>query len=114
MIYVLPIMLFVGICLGKPNRHIYEKIPQVDIDEVLQNDDVLLHHFNCVMERSGCPDLVDEIKLIVPEIIQTNCGMCTEEEKAVVKRVSHHVMENKPEMWKEFAEKYDPEGKFNL
>ncbi|KAL3289224.1 hypothetical protein HHI36_003658 [Cryptolaemus montrouzieri] len=113
MLYLLSFLLMAAVSLARPNREIYEKIPQVDIDEVLTNDAVLEHHFNCVMERSDCPDLIDQIKLIVPELVSTNCAMCTEEERAVVRRVTTHVRETKPDMWKEFCDRYDPERKFD-
>lgn len=62
MFLILSILCLYGSVLARPNRDIYEKIPKVDIDEVLTSDAVLEHHFNCIMERSGCPDLIDEIK----------------------------------------------------
>ncbi|XP_044746075.1 allergen Tha p 1-like isoform X2 [Coccinella septempunctata] len=51
---------------------------------------------------------------IVPEIMKTNCGICTEEEKDVVRRVTTHVRETRPEMWAEFSDRFDPERKFQI
>lgn len=46
--------------------------------------------------------------------MKTNCGMCTEEEKAVVRRVTTHVKETRPEMWEEFSDRFDPDRKFEI
>lgn len=48
----------------------------------------------------------------IPPALEDGCAACTKDEKEGILKVITFLIKEKPEWWKEIAEKYDPEGKF--
>lgn len=64
------------------------------------------HNFNNVMNK------LIFFSETIPEALNTDCAKCNEKVKTNVKKVLHHLIEKKPDMWKALEDKYDPTGKY--
>lgn len=47
---------------------------------------------------------------IIPEVIETACGKCSEIQKANVRKSVKALQDRKPSEFQEFRKKYDPKG----
>lgn len=56
------------------------------------------------------------IRLLVsgtlPDAIESECSKCTERQKDGAAKVTHYLIDNKPNEWDELAVKYDPSGEY--
>jgi hypothetical protein len=48
----------------------------------------------------------------IPESLQNGCSKCNDKVKEGTKKVIHHLIEKKPDMWKELEARYDPNGDY--
>lgn len=43
----------------------------------------------------------------LPDAIQSECSKCSEKQKEGADKVTHYLIDNKPEEWQKLADKYD-------
>lgn len=48
----------------------------------------------------------------MPDAIQSECSKCTEKQKNGAEKVTHYLIDNKPEEWEHLAEIYDSDGEY--
>ena len=48
----------------------------------------------------------------LPDAIATNCAKCTERQKYGSDKVTHFLIDNRPEAWQRLEKIYDPEGTY--
>lgn len=48
----------------------------------------------------------------LPDATQTDCSKCSEKQKIGSEKVTHYLIDNKPELWERLAKIYDKEGVF--
>ncbi|KAL3289141.1 hypothetical protein HHI36_003579 [Cryptolaemus montrouzieri] len=84
----------------------------VDVEAILKNDRLLMSYHKCLIEGTGCTPQGEELRKRLPEALETGCAQCTEKQKEMGKRVSKFLMTEKPELWNELMEKYDPDKKY--
>ncbi|XP_008482474.1 ejaculatory bulb-specific protein 3-like [Diaphorina citri] len=53
-----------------------------------------------------------ELKKVLPDAIETECGECSEKQKEGSKKIFKFLIEQKPEEWKALEGKYDPSGTY--
>lgn len=49
---------------------------------------------------------------VLPDALHTECSKCSEKQKEGSKKIVRHLIDNKPEWWKELEAKYDKEGTY--
>ncbi|KAJ3647009.1 hypothetical protein Zmor_024560 [Zophobas morio] len=84
----------------------------ISVDEIIKNDRLTRNYLDCVLEKGKCTSEGEQLKKAIPEILQNQCSKCSEKHKAAVKKVLHHLIEKKPEWWKEVEGKFDPQGEY--
>ncbi|XP_071440281.1 uncharacterized protein [Hetaerina americana] len=82
----------------------------VNVDRFLSNTRLLNSYLACIMDKGPCTKEGNELKVILPDAIRTDCSKCTERQKAGIEKVTNFLKQNKMEQWKELSEKLDPEG----
>lgn len=108
------------------------KYDNIDLDEVLTNERLLKNYVNCLMSEGPCsPDgqelksinlhqIIYKINLIIsipdtlPDAIQTECSMCSEKQKQGADKVTHFLIDNKPDEWERLAKVYDQNGEYKM
>lgn len=48
----------------------------------------------------------------LPDALETNCSSCSEAQKRISDKLSHHLIDHRPEDWSLLEEKYDPSGAY--
>ncbi|CAH1364951.1 hypothetical protein MTP99_001271 [Tenebrio molitor] len=84
----------------------------IDIDDILKNDRLLKNYVNCVLDKGNCTPEGERLKKAIPESLQNGCSKCNDKVKEGTKKVIHHLIEKKPDMWKELEARYDPNGDY--
>ncbi|CAG9123617.1 unnamed protein product [Plutella xylostella] len=89
-----------------------DKYDNINLQEILDNKRLLMNYVNCVLEKGKCNAEGKELKDHLEEALQTGCAKCTEAQKKGAQTVIEHLIKNELELWRELANKYDPQGTF--
>lgn len=57
---------------------------------------------------------VSPISEILPDAISTDCAKCSEKQRLGSARVTHFLIDNRPEDWARLEQIYDPQGNYRL
>ncbi|CAK1552535.1 unnamed protein product [Leptosia nina] len=57
-----------------------------DTDYLVQNPRLLKKYMNCFLNRGPCTPIGREFKLVLPEIVRTECSRCTTSQKRLAQR----------------------------
>lgn len=49
---------------------------------------------------------------VLPDALKTECSKCSEKQREGSKKIIRHLIDNKPEWWKDLEAKYDPQGSY--
>ncbi|XP_022112616.2 allergen Tha p 1-like [Pieris rapae] len=96
---------------AKPSTYT-DKYDNVNVDEVLESDRLLKGYVECLMERSRCPPDAKTLKETLPDALENECKKCTAKQKTNADKVVRHLVNKRPELWKELASKYDPKDQY--
>lgn len=111
------------------------KYDNIDLDEVLTNERLLKNYVNCLMGEGPCSPDGQELKSkknprrlraklcfyisdficmpdTLPDAIQSDCSMCSEKQKLGAEKVTHYLIDNKPDDWARLANLYDKDGEY--
>ncbi|CAB3370581.1 ejaculatory bulb-specific protein 3-like [Cloeon dipterum] len=89
-----------------------EKFDTVDIDQILASERLVNNYFNCLMERGPCTPEGTELRSVLPDALESACSKCNDKQKNATEKVFQHLSQNKPKLWKELTDKYDPRGTY--
>lgn len=48
----------------------------------------------------------------LPDAIQSECSKCSEKQRSGADKVTHFLIDNKPDEWQKLADKYDKHGDY--
>ncbi|XP_030758445.1 uncharacterized protein LOC115884097 [Sitophilus oryzae] len=88
------------------------KYDNVDLEEIIKSDRLMKNYVNCLLEKGKCTPDGAELKKVLPDALHTDCSKCSETQKNGSKKIMRHLIDNKPEWWKELENKYDKEGSY--
>ncbi|XP_076637951.1 chemosensory protein 3 [Colletes latitarsis] len=88
------------------------KFDNINVDQILHNDRLLHNYFKCLMDQGRCTPEGSELKQILPDALATECSKCSQKQMDVTKKVVKFLVENKPDLWNQLADKYDPDKKY--
>nr|BAI82450.1 chemosensory protein 2 [Delia antiqua] len=101
-----------------PLKQTYDnKFDNIDIDEILGQERLLKNYVKCLEGLGPCtPDgkMLKDIPILetLPDAMATNCAKCTERQKYGSDRVTHFLIDNRPEDWDRLEKIYNPEGSY--
>ncbi|XP_066259551.1 ejaculatory bulb-specific protein 3-like [Euwallacea similis] len=108
---VVALAALVGIVLAD-NPKYTTKYDNVDLDEIIKSDRLMKNYVNCLLEKGKCTPDGAELKRVLPDALHTECSKCSETQKKGSRKIMRHLIDNKPEWWKELEAKYDKEGSY--
>nr|WPO56420.1 chemosensory protein [Leucinodes orbonalis] len=89
-----------------------EKYDKIDVDKILGDEAMFNGYLNCLLDKGPCElEYATDYRKLLPEVIATACAKCTPIQKTSVRKTVKAITERKPEEFKEFIAKYDPEHK---
>lgn len=98
----------------KEERRYTTKYDNVDIDAIIKSERLLNAYVGCLLDRNPCTPDAMELKRNLPDALATNCSACSEAQKNAADKLSHHLIDNRPDEWSLLEEKYDPDGTYRL
>ncbi|KAE8753194.1 hypothetical protein FOCC_FOCC000117 [Frankliniella occidentalis] len=84
------------------------RFAHINVDEVLGNQRILGSFIKCFLEEGPCTADARDMKKLLPEVIDSNCERCTDNQKKMMAKAVKHVKDTRPEDWEKLANKYDP------
>ncbi|KAM7349332.1 antennal protein 10 isoform 1-T1 [Cochliomyia hominivorax] len=98
-----------------PLKQTYDnKFDNIDIDEILGQERLLNNYIKCLEGLGPCTPDGKMLKETLPDAITTNCAKCTERQKYGSDKVTHYLIDNRPEDWTRLEKIYDPEGSYRM
>nr|E0X9F6.1 RecName: Full=Allergen Tha p 1; AltName: Allergen=Tha p 1; Flags: Precursor [Thaumetopoea pityocampa]ADK47876.1 Tha p 1 allergen [Thaumetopoea pityocampa]CCJ09295.1 Tha p1 [Thaumetopoea pityocampa] len=95
---------------ARPGETYSDKYDTIDVNEVLQSERLLKGYVECLLDKGRCTPDGKELKDTLPDALEHECSKCTEKQKSGADTVIRHLVNKRPELWKELAVKYDPEN----
>ncbi|KAL0117753.1 hypothetical protein PUN28_008864 [Cardiocondyla obscurior] len=84
----------------------------LDVDAIINSNRLLTQYVNCILEKGSCTVDGRSLKHTLPVALATQCENCSDKQKYMARKVSNHLKKNKPNIWAEFLEKYDPDKEY--
>nr|UTN00844.1 chemosensory protein [Semanotus bifasciatus] len=107
---ILCIVVFIAVVCARPDEKYTTKYDNVDLDEIIKSERLLKNYVNCLLEKGKCTPDGTELKTVLPDALQTDCSKCSDTQKNGSRKIIRHLINNKPEWYKELEDKYDKEG----
>ncbi|KAG5312685.1 PEB3 protein, partial [Acromyrmex insinuator] len=111
------VVVFITVCVLSSSSVFAEemyttKFDNVDVDAILSNDRLLNGYVGCLLDKNPCTPDASELKKNLPDALEHDCAGCSEAQKNMADKISHHLIDNKPDDWKLLEDKYDPTGAY--
>ncbi|XP_004529710.1 putative odorant-binding protein A10 isoform X1 [Ceratitis capitata] len=90
------------------------KFDNIDLDEVLSQERLLRNYIKCLENLGPCTPDSKMLKEILPDAVSTDCAKCSEKQKLGSAKVTHFLIDNRPEDWARLEQIYDPSGNYRL
>ncbi|XP_044013607.1 allergen Tha p 1-like [Aphidius gifuensis] len=111
-IAILFLAVMVAVVTAKPANQYTNKYDDINLDEILGNKRILNNYIKCLLEQGSCTPEGTELKMRLPDALETGCSKCNEKQKAGAKKMIEHLIKNDRDKWDKLMEKYDPESKY--
>ncbi|XP_017483166.1 PREDICTED: putative odorant-binding protein A10 isoform X1 [Rhagoletis zephyria] len=97
------------------NQATYDtRFDNIDLDEVLSQERLLRNYIKCLENTGPCTSDSKMLKEILPDAISTDCVKCSPKQKSGSAKVTHFLIDNRPEDWARLEQIYDPQGSYRL
>nr|QNL15630.1 chemosensory protein [Procecidochares utilis] len=97
------------------NQGTYDtRFDSIDLDEVLSQERLLRNYIKCLESTGPCTPDSKMLKEILPDAISTDCAKCSPKQKSGSAKVTHFLIDNRPEDWVRLEQIYDPQGNYRL
>ncbi|XP_053948898.1 putative odorant-binding protein A10 isoform X1 [Anastrepha ludens] len=90
------------------------KFDNIDLDEVLSQERLLRNYIKCLENTGPCTPDSKMLKEILPDAISTDCAKCSEKQRSGSAKVTHFLIDKRPEDWARLEQIYDPQGSYRL
>ncbi|XP_050352534.1 allergen Tha p 1-like [Nymphalis io] len=98
----------VAVAWSKPQGTYTDKWDHINIDEILESQRLLKGYVDCLVDKGRCTSDAKALKETLPDALEHDCKKCTENQKSGADKVIKHLVNKRPDLWKELAAKYDP------
>lgn len=86
------------------------KYDNVDYIEIFKSESLFNKYYKCLLDEGKCTPEGEELKLTLPDALQTNCSKCTGTRRDEVERAIRYFVDLKPKEWIPLQQKYDPQN----
>nr|UDM59706.1 putative chemosensory protein 13 [Corcyra cephalonica] len=106
--------IFTVIAMAIPAVLCYDEIfDKVDVDKIIADDSLFNGYIDCMLDKGPCTlEHSESFKKLLPEVIATACANCSPIQRQHVRKTVKHLSEKKPEDFKTFRAKFDPNGEY--
>nr|QCX43089.1 chemosensory protein csp9 [Helopeltis theivora] len=86
------------------------KYDNIDLDEILKNERLYQKYFDCLRGKGKCTPDGQNLKDVIPDALQTECGKCSEVQKKGVEKVLRFMLTQKPEDYQILEDIFDKDA----
>ncbi|XP_049816025.1 ejaculatory bulb-specific protein 3-like isoform X1 [Schistocerca nitens] len=106
------VVLVAVLALAAAENRLLSQLDNINVDEVLADPARVDAAVSCFLSDvdQDCNVRSKVVKSLIAEMVKTNCGECSEGQKAGVAKFLGFISKNKPEEMKQLLAKYDPNG----
>nr|QFO46792.1 chemosensory protein [Cylas formicarius] len=94
---------------GPAKKYYSSKYEHIDVEAILNNRRMVKYYSACLLSKGPCPPEGVDLKRILPEALQTNCGRCTEKQAVGALRVIKRLQKEYPKIWVQLSALWDPD-----
>nr|QJT73564.1 chemosensory protein 5 [Encarsia formosa] len=102
--------LLAGMALGQDQYT--TKYDNIDVEAIIKNERLLKNYVGCLLDNNPCTPEGTELKKNLPDALETNCKSCSDIQKRISDRLTHFLIDNRPDDWALLEQKYDPTGSY--
>nr|AYC12349.1 chemosensory protein 4 [Clostera restitura] len=95
---------------AKPQSTYTDKWDNINVDEILESERLLKGYVSCLKDKGRCTPDGKALKETLPDALEHECSKCTQKQKEGSDKVIRNLVNKHPDLWKELAEKYDPDN----
>lgn len=95
---------------AKPGSTYTDKWDHINVDEILESDRLLKGYVDCLLDKGRCTPDGKELKTTLPDALENECSKCTKKQKEGSDKVIKHLVNKRPDLWKQLSTKFDPEN----
>lgn len=110
LIIAVALLCMVAVSWGKPASTYTDKWDNINVDEILESQRLLKAYVDCLMDRGRCTPDGKALKETLPDALANECNKCTAKQKSGSDKVIRHLVNKRPDLWKELSTKYDPDN----
>ncbi|XP_048523663.1 ejaculatory bulb-specific protein 3 [Dendroctonus ponderosae] len=111
-IFLVVVASFYGLSSCKPQEKYTTKYDNIDLDAIIRNDRLLRNYIDCVLGKKKCTKDGEELKVHLPDALQSDCSKCSEAQRNGSRKIITHLLKNKRGWFNELQAKYDPAGNY--
>lgn len=97
---------------GRPATKYTDKWDNINVGEILESDRLMKGYVDCLLDKGRCTPDGKALKETLPDALENECSKCTEKQKNGSDKVLKHLINKRPDFWKELAVRYDPDNKY--
>nr|AFF18115.1 chemosensory protein 14 variant [Bombyx mori] len=101
-------MACVAVTWARPESTYTDKWDNINVDEILESNRLLKGYVDCLLGKGRCTPDGKALKETLPDALEHECVKCTGKQKSGADKVIRHLVNKRPDLWKELAVKYDP------
>nr|AGR44908.1 chemosensory protein-14 [Bombyx mori] len=103
-------MACVAVTWARPESTYTDKWDNINVDEILESNRLLKGYVDCLLGKGRCTPDGKALKEALPDALEHECVKCTGKQKSGADKVIRHLVNKRPDLWKELAVKYDPDN----
>ncbi|KAJ9578499.1 hypothetical protein L9F63_005228 [Diploptera punctata] len=102
------VLVLMALCACAQNTY-PEEYDKLDVKSLLQDQQKVDRFVTCLLQEE-CSELGGKLKDVLVDALNTKCTKCTEIQKGKIRMAAKYFIEQKPEVWEQITQKYDPKG----
>ncbi|CAH2042435.1 unnamed protein product, partial [Iphiclides podalirius] len=107
---LLSLLCVFAVSWAKPASTYTDKWDYINVDEILESQRLLKGYVDCLMDRGRCTADGKTLKETMPDALEHECAKCTAKQKEGADKVIKHLVNKRPDLWKDLSTKYDPDN----
>lgn len=109
LIIAVALLCMVAVSWGQPASTYTDKWDNINVDEIMESERLMKAYVDCLLDRGRCTPDGKALKETLPDALENECRKCTAKQKTGSDKVIRHLVNKRPELWRELSTKYDPD-----
>ncbi|CAH1400269.1 unnamed protein product [Nezara viridula] len=81
-------------------------IGPLDIQKILSDKVYVQQQLNCVLDQGQCDAVGNQLRRVIPEVLERNCRFCTPQQAQNARNVVNYISQNYPDEWSQIQRRF--------